>query len=72
MEDIPKFLQGIIPFAGAGYDSSQSLAGMNYTVPSTKRCQTIYFRAGNSCDELIVLVTTVRLKPGQSQLLIVK
>ena len=56
MEDTPIFLRGTIPFTGAGYDSPVLLPGMAYTVPSSRRCQTIYFRAGNSCDEMIVLV----------------
>jgi hypothetical protein len=56
MDVIPKFLQGIFPFNGAGLDKSVPLdARLLYTVPPDKRAQLIYFRAGNSSPELIYL-----------------
>jgi len=56
MESIPKFLQGILAFNGEGYDKGKLLSStMAYTVPSDKRSQLIYFRAGNASAELICL-----------------
>ena len=56
MESIPKFLQGILAFTGEGLDKSTLLGStMIYTVPSDKRSQLIYFRAGNSSAELVCL-----------------
>ncbi len=56
MESIPKFLQGILPFTGEGFDKPKLLSSaMVYTVPADKRSQLIYLRAGNSCAELICL-----------------
>lgn len=56
MESIPKFLQGLFPFTGEGLDKAKLLnSAMVYSVPSDKRSQLIYFRAGNSCAELICL-----------------
>jgi assimilatory nitrate reductase catalytic subunit len=56
MESIPKFLQGIFAFTGGGLDKPKLLSSaMTYSVPSDKRSQPIYLRAGNSCAELICL-----------------
>jgi assimilatory nitrate reductase catalytic subunit len=56
METTPRFLQGIFPFAGEGLDRSALLGTtLTYMVPGDKRAQLIYFRAGNSSEELIVL-----------------
>ncbi len=56
IESEPKFIQGVATFTGAGFASPQKLAGFGYAVPSDKRAQTIYFRAGNSCDEMVAIV----------------
>ena len=56
IESVPRFLNGAFPFTGAGYEQPRPLAAaMSYTVPSTKRAQLIYIRAGNSSDEMIYL-----------------
>src|SRR6266581_7860162 len=56
METTPKFLQGIYSFEGAGLDEPVLLdRDLVYWVPRDKRAQLIYFRAGNSCPELICL-----------------
>ena len=56
MDSFPKFLQGIFPFTGHGLDKSALLHSiMVYSVPADKRAQLIYFRGGNSSDELICL-----------------
>ncbi len=60
METTPRFLQGIFPFTGKGYDTSAMLGTtLAYTVPGDRRSQLIYFRAGNSSAELVV-VTMLR------------
>ena len=57
MEATPRFLRGAHPFRGSGYDKPTPVdAGLTYVVPSDKRAQLIYLRAGNSCSELIYLV----------------
>ncbi len=56
MEMIPKLLQGVFAFKGAGLDKPVPVDGLLYTVPADKRAQLIYFRAGNSAPELINLV----------------
>jgi len=56
MDTIPKFLQGIYSFEGIGLHKPILLdTDLVYSVPRDKRAQLIYFRAGNSCSELISL-----------------
>jgi hypothetical protein len=56
MEQEPKFVQGVFPFLGAGLNRPLLLhKNAAYVVPGDKRAQLIYFRAGNSCGELICL-----------------
>ena len=58
-ESTPKFLQGAVPFVGAGYESPGSLGErFNYVVPPDRRTQPIYFRGGNSSGEMIFVVLT--------------
>ena len=57
IESKPRFLNGVYAFQGGGYDKIAPLSDkLVYAVPSDKRAQLIYFRAGNSCSELIYLV----------------
>lgn len=57
MLEKPVFLQGIFSFEGTGLDNPLPLQpGVVYKVPFDKRAQLIYFRAGNSCGELIYLL----------------
>ena len=56
IESVPKFLQGIFPFSGTGYAAPAPLGGLSYTVPSDRRSQTIYLRAGNSTDDMVALL----------------
>jgi hypothetical protein len=59
----PTFLQGIYSFAGAGLDKPVPLQPpVSYVVPSDKRTQTVYFRAGNSTPELVCVLL---LRDGQ-------
>jgi hypothetical protein len=53
----PTFLQGIHPFEGAGIDKPVLLhPDLTYTVPPGVTTQPLYFRGGNSTDELITVV----------------
>ncbi|MFB9375831.1 molybdopterin oxidoreductase [Kineococcus gynurae] len=62
MSSTPRFLQGVHPFVGAGLEKPVALEGLgSYTVPDGARAQAVYFRAGNSTDELI---TAVLLRDG--------
>jgi hypothetical protein len=55
----PSFIQGLYSYQGAGLACpSAFIAPVTYIVPSDKRAQTIYFRAGNPSAELIYLVLT--------------
>jgi len=55
----PAFIQGIFAFEGRGLESPASFkCPATYTVPVDKRAQTIYFRAGNSGEEMICFVLT--------------
>ncbi|MBM9466748.1 molybdopterin oxidoreductase family protein [Nakamurella leprariae] len=52
-----RFLQGILPFTGAGIDKPQPLSGeLTYVVPDGSVSQALYFRGGNTTDELVVVV----------------
>lgn len=59
-ESTPRIITGVHPFRGAGYDRPAPLnGGVTYTVPSDRRAQMIYLRAGNSSTEMVAL-TLVR------------
>lgn len=54
MQTTPRFLNGTYRFTGTGLETASPLdAALAYTVPSDKRSQLIYFRAGNSADGLV-------------------
>jgi hypothetical protein len=56
-ESIPKFLNGVFSFTGTGYENPSLLSGkLTYSVPPDKRTQLIYFRGGNSSDEMVYFV----------------
>ena len=55
IESVPRFLQGVFPFAGSGLASPTTLPTLSYTVPTSRRAQLIYFRGGNSSFELAVV-----------------
>ncbi len=53
----PVFLQGIYGFEGSGIDKPAPLhANLTYTVPAGITTQPLYFRGGNSTDELVTVV----------------
>ena len=62
MHSTPRFLQGIFPFEGQGVDKPVPVHdSLTYTVPMGITTQPLYFRGGNSTDEL---VTVVLLRDG--------
>ncbi len=57
MLEKPRFIQGVFPFRGTGLGAPVPFEPeIAYKVPSDKRSQLIYFRAGNPTAELIYLV----------------
>jgi assimilatory nitrate reductase catalytic subunit len=57
MHSTPRFLQGIFPFEGQGVDKPAPLHDtLTYTVPMGITTQPLYFRGGNSTDELVTVV----------------
>jgi assimilatory nitrate reductase catalytic subunit len=53
----PAFLQGIYPFEGTGLDKAALLhPDLTYTVPAGTIAQTLYFRGGNTTDDLVTVV----------------
>jgi assimilatory nitrate reductase catalytic subunit len=51
------FLQGIFPFEGAGLDKPVPIsAELSHLVPDGVISQALYFRGGNSSDELVTVV----------------
>lgn len=64
MLEKPAFIQGLFAWTGKGLECPKSFdPPVVYQVPSDKRSQTIYFRAGNASDEMIYLVLTNDGKP---------
>jgi hypothetical protein len=60
----PIFLQGVYSFTGAGLNKPVALQPpISYIVPTDKRTQTVYFRAGNSTPELIYVLFVRDGKP---------
>ncbi|MGI5182930.1 molybdopterin oxidoreductase [Dactylosporangium sp. CA-152071] len=59
MRSTPRFLQGVYPFVGKGIDAPVAVdAALSYTVPLGVVTQTVYFRGGNTTDELVYVVLT--------------
>ncbi|MGH3683956.1 MAG: molybdopterin oxidoreductase [Pseudonocardiaceae bacterium] len=57
MHSTTRFLQGIYPFEGQGMDKVVPLhPDLRYRVPMGVITQPLYFRGGNSTDELIIVV----------------
>jgi hypothetical protein len=60
----PVFIQGLFTYVGAGLGNPTPFsAPLTYLVPPDKRAQTVYFRAGNPCAEMIYIVLTRRGVP---------
>lgn len=59
MEPTPRFVQAIRAFNGMGLDDYQPFdPPLTYTVPDGRSAQCVYFRGGNSGDELVCVVLT--------------
>ena len=59
MEPTPRFVQAVRTFTGAGLDDFRSFdPPLRYTVPEDAAAQCVYFRGGNSADELVCVVLT--------------
>ena len=57
MNPTPRFLQGIIAFTGHGINEARPLdPPLTYTVRVDAQAQCVYFRGGNTTDELICVV----------------
>lgn len=53
----PQFLQGTFTFVGKGYDAPLPVdASLRYQVPAGAIAQPVYFRGGNSADEMVSVV----------------
>jgi hypothetical protein len=53
----PRFLQGAFEFEGKGLDSPILLdSSLSYVVPPGATAQPVYFRGGNSADEMISVI----------------
>jgi hypothetical protein len=64
IESVPKFIQGVFPFTGAGYAAPFPLSDTaRYAVPSDRRAQLMYARAANSSNEVIYLLLMRDGKP---------
>jgi len=69
MTEIPKFVQGVFSFSGAGLEHAVPLKpAAVHRVPFDKRAQLVYLRAGNSATEMVAIVLkrgseTMRLFP---------
>ncbi|WP_439032072.1 molybdopterin oxidoreductase [Gordonia terrae] len=60
MSSTPHFLQGVYAFTGTGLTKPAPIdASLTFVVPSGMTAQPLYFRGGNSSDELIC-VTLMR------------
>ncbi|MCW2529915.1 MAG: hypothetical protein JWM76_4775 [Pseudonocardiales bacterium] len=55
----PRFLQGVFTFEGQGLDAPHPLdPSLSYTVPAGSTTQPVYFRGGNSSEEMICVILT--------------
>jgi hypothetical protein len=56
-DSTPRFLQGAFGFQGKGLDNPVILdESLRYVVPAGATTQPVYFRGGNSSDEMISIV----------------
>lgn len=61
---IPRFLQGVYPFAGRGFFEVGPLNdALCYVVPGGAKAEVIYVRAGNLSDDLLYLALCVDSAP---------
>lgn len=59
VEPTPRFLQAIRSYVGVALDDYQPFdPPLQYRVPDDRSAQCVYFRGGNSGDELVCVVLT--------------
>lgn len=64
MSEVPRFIQGVYSFRGAGLAEFVPLQpAASFKVPFDKRAQLIYLRAGNSSGELMVVALVRNKRP---------
>ena len=64
MHTTPRFLQGVYAFEGKGLDQPLPVDGaLSYVVPDGVLAQPVYFRGGNSADELICVLLILTGQP---------
>lgn len=64
MHTTPRFLQGSYPFEGQGLSKPVPIdPALTYTVAPGTTAQALYFRGGNSTDEMITIVLVRDGKP---------
>ena len=52
-----RFMQGVFAFEGAGLEKPAALADeLSYLVPDGVVAQALYFRGGNTTDELVIVM----------------
>ncbi len=57
MKSTPRFLQGVYPITGEGLSKPGPLDPvLRYSVPLGQTAQALYFRGGNSTDELVYVL----------------
>ena len=57
MKSTPRFLHGVYPITGEGLGKPGPLdPALRYRVPEGRTAQALYFRGGNSTDELIYVL----------------
>lgn len=60
----PRLMQGIFAFEGRGFDAPLSVdPPLSYTVPAGNEAQLVYFRGGNSSDELVCAIALRDAEP---------
>ena len=60
----PRFLQGLFAFKGAGFETLAVIDdSLTLTVPDGSTLQAVYFRGGNSSDEMITIALMHDGKP---------
>lgn len=64
MDAEPRFLQGVFPYQGGGYDKPLPIGdGVSYIAPPGSYVQPVYLRAGNSGNKLIYLLLLLDGEP---------
>lgn len=53
----PRFLQGVFGFDGGGYEKPLLIdESLRYVVPAGATSQPVYFRGGNSADQMVTVI----------------